>query len=684
VIFYPRINATELTAYQDLYARGEYKICIAELKKALRRSPNWHEARELQIQAQLATDLPLPALENLLYLLEEDHTTQFEVAVLNMLLPNDKTLAEALQLLEDKLSLQPDFNKARVFLINLYIGSSRASDALPHLAQLFKRQDRSLNLEKKVARICDLTQGMDILSQMLDDDALTPFAWDMKLRLALEQIEYDLALIIFTELLDMNLSLQDRTLSPQFWNLAINQGLVSALRMALELGRQDWVEDVLHRTEWAGDKELAQLPGLLELLPKEPRLLLVKAFNSENPRDGLDILLELENSDYDPVNPGEYGERKSRLLKFSGTFETRYLAYIPTDIILAMAVDNPAHSLALAGWLEENIGGLALEIDMLRQTILYKGVEPKLIWWGFYDYDFDGHLSTGLVLSPDGKWLTSTSSFETWFVNLKTGEKQLYPIIAGSSSGGLGEWIWSPDSKQAAAIEISANLNLVYIYNPNAKEMLQDISLPNNLIKPKILGWGLDSTLLLTTTAGDDQVIKIVHLDTKTGIVWEDVSRQGWPTLTSSNKLAWVRLEEGQLFIDDGKCEMAFQTESKSSSMTPLEWIPGDSKLLLQLPMTSTTATILDLDTGKFSPIELPLSYRPGNWGDGNSAWGIFSISPSSDYKALITVNIETEKYTYAGGKIYSEYRDSEILFCSQGKLLAIATENGVKVYRMP
>jgi len=162
------------------------------------------------------------------------------------------------------------------------------------------------------------------------------------------------------------------------------------------------------------------------------------------------------------------------------------------------------------------------------------------------------------------------------------------------------------------------------------------------------------------------------------------VSRQGWPTLTSSNKLAWVRLEEGQLFIDDGKCEMAFQTESKSSSMTPLEWIPGDSKLLLQLPMTSTTATILDLDTGKFSPIELPLSYRPGNWGDGNSAWGIFSISPSSDYKALITVNIETEKYTYAGGKIYSEYRDSEILFCSQGKLLAIATENGVKVYRMP
>lgn len=675
ILLWPRSAESELAKCQALYDRGQYRDCVDGLTKLLKRNPQWPEARELLIRGQLAAEQPVAALETLIFFLEKEEDSTWELVVLNKLKAADsETLAGGRRLLEEKLAAEPDLNRVRLFLVKLEIVVSQPEQALPHLAELAKRGLRFWDLEKQMARSANLAESLSILEQLGRDADYSPFAREMSLRLALEKREYPLALTLFNELTALGLPPQDQYLTAHFWNLLRETDLVRALELALELNNQDWVQDVLAQAEQCGGELREILPGLQELLPEEPRLWVLKAGFAESRKEGLALLLKAEAAGYVPDNPSLYGTRKYKLIQGSKEiFKTAKLKYIPEHLILNAALEaretNPAGALVLADWLETLLGK-SPEIALLREIIKYRGPTPQARWSTAIRPDY-------LSIAPNGKWLCAS---------LYGGEIHIFNLVTGTERASFGTaatpWVWSPDGMVLAAIEPGAPLNSLRLYAPGTNEETS-VSLPDNL---EIIGWKNNSSLFLTTDveANPDRH-QVVEIEAKTGAVqWESEARTDWPLLTPSRSLVWVKQEGNKLYVDLGNGAKSYDLMMGTDGLnvSPLDWFPSGDKLLMQAPFTPVTAFSINLYSGELNNIELPWIYSPGNWVDAKSIWGLATFwDIGSDYKALLRVNLETGKREYAGVTFLAE---GNVFYASGNKDIAISDDNGITVYKMP
>lgn len=670
-IFIPRRD--NLDACLAMYQRGEYSSLNRRLERVLNLDPNWHEARKLLVKSQVAAKEPVAALDNMLYLLAAGESSSQDRYILHKLARSEELLKESRVILARWLEREPDLDEARVFWIELETHADNpaadSSAALNNLFILAQAGKSPRRLDAPVARICtDPEACLALLDQALIQQPDFVWAREMKLQIALEHKLAPLTYSLLKEALESGSGQQD--LLSRAWGTILPENCTGSLELALLARNQDWIQQVLERAEMP-DFDYQELPQLLELLPQEPRLLLLKALAMEDPREGLDILLDLEESGYEPQDYLDYARKKMSLINQIGHCNKDWLTYVPVDLIAEQALRwGDSRARGLVDWLEAKSEDSKDQVDMLREICEYQGKKAKPIAsLSFCPVD--------LALSPDGKWLlASDPESQMVFLDLTSGKE--YPVEPW-----WGTWVWSPDSKRVAAIWPGHRSNTLYLYTPTTQAP-KVVSLPQHsfLPRPEILGWLDNATLLLSSPLSPGVTRSIaVAVNVDTGeIQWESEVRKARPLLTPAGTLAWIWYDQGNLCIDrDGKVT-TFNLGSDFIDVRTdhLEWFPKGDRLLTQC-QHYPYVRIFDLNSGEVSIVKLPFYLMPGNWADNDSIWGLVS---TYSYQSLARLNLKTGKQQrYAG----LHFPGTGVVHISQRDLIAIGTNQGdTTVYKIP
>ncbi|GEM_PF-3400302 len=692
LLIYPWNTMDVLDRCQDLYERGEYETCGRVLAGKLRRDPDWHEGRELLVKAQLAANDPLAALPNFLYLLEAGSIGDMGAPIISQLLESDRDVQnQARLLLEERLAAQPELVKTREFLLQFELAANNLPGVLKQLSTLSLKGLSFRELEGQVARkYNDYSAWAEHMDQLQADNPHWSWPGEMKLLFALEHGDLELAVNELDELLAAGSRPQD--LVARTFQLALERDLGTALIVAVKADQPFLVQDVFAQAEKLEPAELSSLlPQLLALLPDEPRLQALSAFYLLPPRQGLDLLLDLEDKGYVPPDPDKYLEKKILLLRQVHIFDFKYLKflderYLPPASLIDLAIEcrqsNPSGLRELADYIDAHLLGFSRDTTILRDIAAFSGPTPKIIWQG------PGNLSQPrpftLSLSPNGKWLICSYSYQTIFVNLATGEETIFDTVAG-------QWRWSPDSSKAAAIT-ATTLNTMVLNFTDTSSKIQgpsEFRLPDGYF---ILGWLDNRTLAIKE---EDIKTRVANLDTTNGkLQWLTEKRAGWPTLNQAGELVWIVPEGGNLLIDTGKSKKTYHIYGEEADFEhlslspPLDWFPGNRKILFDSAFSPIYGHILNLDTGSYVHINLPWTYSPGNWADAQSIWEFYSFPElGSNYSPLVKTNLGTGKNEFTGIIIKQEFSGvatADILYCSAGKVIAVASNDGTQVYEMP
>lgn len=656
-----RPQEESLTKYQAMYDRGKYEACIDGLTEVLVRNPDWHEARDLQISAMLAEGLPVEALENLLLLLKSDYTSASESWVLNKLAASEPpVLGKGRALLEANLEAQPEFDKARVFLIRLDLAANNPGSALLHLLTLAQRGKTTQPLNEEVAAGCkEIDDFWAVLNQVSSTDTAHAWADEMKLRVALKLQNKDLFITQIKKLLESDTRLSDNLIQ-EAWHFALRTDFTAAMTLAVQQDRQDWMRTALSEAAQLDSAEAnRQLPALLDLL--------VDYEESDLFPDALIFNRITRDFEYD------YGTDKWKLIQAAEMYSPKYFQHIEPSLIFAQALawreERPEKALALADWLEAKCSDTD-EVSLLRQILTFSETPPLEIWTGAPCPE----LAADLALSPDGSWLICAYSSETAFVNLNSGKVHKFPSPAS-------DWVWSPDSLRAIGLTQDTLEPALLSVSVTGGETQSPCVLPlPSCSEATLLGWQDNSTALLSLSF--DKEVKAVSIDCESGqITWESELRTGWPTLNSDRELVWVWREGNSLFIGSGDNVTRFELESEIA-VIPMEWFPGNGKLVFHSALTPTTGFTLDMEDGRRNYLELPRLYEQDCWIDDTWIWTGYPFwDHCSEYTAIFKKNMITGEMLYSGITLLAE---TGMAYSANANYMAVSTEQAVRVYEMP
>lgn len=680
------LRADEVLAKcQDLYDRGEYTACSRILTKRVAKNPDWHEGRRLLVAAQLADNDPLEALPNYLYLLEANETGGEKNELLKQLAETEEFQQRARELLAAMLDANPDLDKTREFAAEFELKVDNLPGALQHLYLLSANGNPSRYLEGMAARSCsDYSQWEKYMDELLAKDPQRQWPQEMKLVYALEHEEIELMGKVVSELGSLEKISPD--ILDKTFDFALNKNLVVAMEVAINSKQQPWMEDVLARAEQCSANQLrSQLPGLLNLLPEEIRLQVLSALYLMPPEQGLQQLLALEEQGYLPPDPEKHLEEKVRMLRQAGIFDFKYLKFLdlgnsPLASVMNLAMEcwhsNPQGIRLLADQLQE-LGHPGLDAHILRSIASYSQPLPKLIW------QRPGTKTYFTSVSPKGKWLLLSFSTEILAVNLSTGEETVIDDVGG-------HWHWSPDGKQAASLAGRSESVLLVLTTANGKiHDPREVPLPENY---RLLGW-MDNNNLAIMSSTNTYTSRVAKINVNTGNVqWLSDYREGWPTLNHAGELVWITPEKGTLHVETAKGTKSFLIYDDASDyvhfdfLSPLDWFPDNKKILFadsHLGLTGSLCHSLDLASGDFDRCgEISRIYSPGNWVDDKNAWDFYFFGIADcHYSPLIKTNFISGEAEFAGLVLpISEMTR----YSSSGKVVAVAGDQGVQVYRMP
>jgi hypothetical protein len=687
ILFIPWKTVDAMAKCQKLYDQGEYAACSRVLTKRLAKNPDWHEGRKLLLKAQLADNDPLGALPNYLFLSEAgDMSTKR--TILDKLAQSEKDIQQqARELMKKTLDEKPDHDITREFAAEFELVVENLPGALHHLEVLSSRGKPSLKLESRAARSCsDYSQWEKYMDELLAKDPQLPWPQGMKLLYALEHGDVELASKVLAGIEDLSIIPEDIT--AKIFDFCLNRGLVVAMDIALKTQNSSWVEEVLAKLAlMEADEIKSQLPALLNLLPDEPRLLVLSAFYLLPPSQGLDLLVDLENKGYEPEGDYYvYVSGKLDLLSQVEKFDPKYMRFVfdaPVEtawdnLVMTYMQSNRKGLLALADFVEEH--DREADAKMLRTVANYSKPLPKVIW------QRSGLDPSNLSLSPDGKLLICTlisdTSSEFLVVNLNTGEETTFDTSYDFVSH---YWHWSPDSSQAAA-SVRKGQDSVALIISTAKGKVQqprELSVPED---SELLGW-MDNKNLAVIVHNRDEVLytqtKVAKVNAETGKEqWLSDFKEGWPTLNHAGELVWIMTEENGIAIDWGSKKKSYPVDSSVLTLLDLEfwdWFPDNKKIII---IDYGRANVLDLDTGKirYGPV-LDIQY-PGGWADSNSMWHPYCFSFIGRSSPLVKTNLITGETVFSG--VILSF-DANHVYCA-GNIIATSSsgDHGIKVYRMP
>ena len=297
VVVLPR--GADMEYYQTLYLQGNFADCRRGLLKRLAKEPDWHQARELLIQVELADNQPIAALEHLLFLMEADRGTTWDDHVFTAIID----AGEPARIFIDKeLAARPNLSRLRAIAARLDIAGNKPVQALQHIILLVEQGVEVGELETQL-----LKANLDIMDELNACIIANPdllWAKLFKLQFGIYHKNQDLVMSTLVELAESDTDIP-RELAQISWDYLSGQQSLYLVEELLELAqlmeRSDWVDDVLnflaHKTfNWAEPNAQVQamLPRLMELVPNEPRLLKVKSDLAGHILESLEILLEIK------------------------------------------------------------------------------------------------------------------------------------------------------------------------------------------------------------------------------------------------------------------------------------------------------------------------------------------------------------------------------------------------------
>lgn len=312
IVFYPRSN--DLAKYMNLYERGFYDEVSAELKKELKRNPDWLEARELLVQVELKAGRVDSALANLFEL----KGAQWNVAKLQRQfdswlgrnLPDSKSGAAWVEVVRQGVMDQPNWVWVQEFYLELLLKLQIPEEIPAALALLLP--EGAVSFEK-------LSQVWDFLSETGNYFIL----WEASVIL-------------------------DRYYFQFSWR-----------RQVLDLALNKPALEQLHR-HWPGDPFLAA--ALAEKM---------------EPREGLDFLYEWEQEYPVEAGSGYYSQVKSNLLGKSESIKPTDVKYIELEQVIEVAlasIEKPEKFAVVLSFLEEE--GMVEQANILRAVLA--GPKPFL------------------------------------------------------------------------------------------------------------------------------------------------------------------------------------------------------------------------------------------------------------------------------------------------------------------
>lgn len=678
---------------ERIFARGDYQAASQALERALKKKPDWHEARAALYKMQVKKEDPLAALPNFLIFLGTEQCPD-EETLLRLFSQDPGAQIQARTLLAESAS-----PAVQEFAVRFEVKMGNSTGALGLLDKMDRQSRSTRSLDRLVAGSFEDNSYLAArLEQLLAAEPSRIWPREMLLLHALEKGNPELALQAYENFSRTLPAPED--LAAETFALALDTDPVSALTLAAKSQNPDWIDKALDMAAkraadsyaFEGDEEA--LGQALSFLAGDPRAQVIEALHLLPPQEGLDRLLELEALGYVPAWPSDYLDGKINLLRQLGFVDFKYLKFLSTkelpplallDLAIECSRTSPEGLRELADFLD----GLPLEFnrldtELLREVAAFAGPPPAVIWQGpLLDFPF---FPPRLNLSPDCRWLICAYSGKTAVINLASGEEAIF-------RAGTGQWLWSPDSKKAAAM--AANGGRVFILT-FAGGKVQEHAEVGPLNCPP-LGW-IDNGNLALSKSTTGEMTQVARLSLQSGEVrWLGEPRTGWPTINPRGELVWI--------VPDGlnlKIESAKEKKTYTGTMFEgyfeeccqfLDWLPGARKLLLKSSMfQSSGGHILDLDTGKFTDIGLPRVYFPGNWADSKSIWVFSSLKelPSST-NFLFKTDLATGKSRYWGitatplpFMVEGRLPWGEVPFSAVGKVFALANDTGITVYKLP
>lgn len=640
--------------------KGELDKARAALEDSLAKQPDWHEARALLVEVELAAGVSKVALDHMLILFRADYDTS--------------ALEQNLYAALDKCTYQ------QISDCILYILDNESSWgqglALHVLNQRPKNSELITAVLPPLVKVTPEQQWpLEIWNNYLAKDPIS--AWQLSADLP---GEFRQQIILY--LVSMNPE-EQKEIETQLHEIdGAYPGLTGTVASQLEevLRKEDTDFSPSDPSSYSQNK----LSLLLEANPEEVdsrhlRWLkpddianrinndLWSAYNSGSLF--MNLLLGLEEQGFAPASPEEYRKAKYYLVS-SGSFPTplgeecfRYLA--PEDIwelglCWLDGCQYPNDPDTLEQTLQVIVKALKTLDSALGNTleqILNPPPPPKAKWeipYAVYSHWDEFPPLIGTEFSPSGVdmvyhdawWIREDDdNHRTYWVNLKDQETVL-------KLDGIWSRHWTADGSRLAL----SSEDEVMIYSTEQVKKLRQAALPEGT---RVLGWQDQKTLLL---AGLDNAV--IKLDIGSGKQTAAAASRHKPSLTATGKVGTTWIEGGKLLVDiDGEVK-EYSTDIEDGFL--LTWLPGDRGLIWT---HLNNYQILNFSQGSWSSFYLPGVSLCSSWRGDREVYALARIQEFPPAYQVLIFNIGTGELTPTGIRTNSPISNSHVFSILDTKL---------------
>lgn len=615
--------------------KGELDKARTVLEDSLAKQPDWHEARALLVEVELAAGVSKVALDHMLILFRADYDTS--------------ALEQSLHAALDKSSEQ---QISECFLYILDTESSELVTAvLPSLVNATPEQQWPL----------------EVWNNYLAEDPIS--AWELS-----ADLPGRLRQQIILYLLNMNPDEQQK----------IERQLHKVDKTGLASAAASQLEEVLRKedTDFSPSNPSTYSQNKLSLLVlANPKAVDSRHLRWLKPDDianrinelwyydesgplFMNLLLGLEEQGFAPANPEEYRKAKY-YLAINGCFPTpmgeECFRNLAKEDIWNLGLDwlngceYPHDPDTLEQSLKAIVKALKTRDSALGNTldqILNPPSPPKAKWviphTVYSRWDEFPPLS-GTEFSPSGAdmvyhdaWLNEENeddNLKTFWVNLKD-QKMVMKL------DGVWSRHWTAEGSRLAL----SSKDKVMIYSTEQVMKLHQAALPKGT---KVLGWQDLNTLLLS--GPDNAVIKLdIGSGKQTAAA---AASKHEPTLTAAGKIGAAWLEGGKLRVDiDGEVK-EYSTAIEDGSL--LTWLPGDRGLIWRQGWYNHQ--ILNFAQGSWSSLNLAGVSLSSSWRGDREIYAGVEIQELPWACQVFIFNIETGKLTPTGIETGSAISNSHV-----------------------
>lgn len=641
-----------LDNYRRLLERGEYALVRTELGRQVARRPDWHEARMMLVELELADAEPLAALEHILYLLEHEDGKEEVLALRQWLGDNGdtETYRVLIQYLTDFQDSMP-----RELALELALDSGDYALVLESSQQLHEVAEAS-PLLSKVWTTWNY-RGHDLAWQLAL--VLGQEYQDIVLRRVGNVADPGLLVEIVEELLELTPTDNQSSLALL---KARALGGAEGLAVLLALEGENFSPN---RAMEYGDVKFGLLAEVNpeSLTPELLRFLEPTTLPTDISLDAaLRIVLALEATGWHPANAESYTELKTTLF-------IRELGNSP-DLVDSARLNwvRPWVLLDLArSWLEGWSNGGDDQLLQVAAAQVLAHLEEDPLWTRQVNYLRQG-LSPLASIPPDAVVDLPDIQFDdfSWHISpdsrhILAHDASSWRVLPGQTIPSEGEIImvkWSPWG-QFAVWEEFPHYCLLTIYSRDTLEVVAQCE----GVWGQFLGWQDAENLVFSSGGAGDWVALKYNISHES---WESTPGQKQPHLTPAGTLAWVSIQGGDIEVELG--EKNFSYSLGEGEYTVYDWLPNDQGVVIERTDLAQPEWVVLGDNVSIINVWGFVPFA-GGWNDSTTVYGAY---PAGQTKHVLTYDLLEDGLEKTGIKYIRGQFDGGSLVAQAGGRLNI------------